>query len=69
MAQKYYNMKEAAKALGMAEAEVKQMLDRRKLHGYRDGADWKFKTEDIDRFARERPAEAPASGDEDGDVL
>ncbi len=26
-----------------SEAEVKQMLERRELHGYRDGADWKFK--------------------------
>ena len=32
------------------------MVLRRELYGYRDGADWKFKTEDIDRVAAERGA-------------
>lgn len=68
MAQKYYNTKEAAKALGISEADIKQMLDARELHGYRDGADWKFKTEDIERIASER-ASGGASGDDEGDVL
>ena len=30
------------------------MVLRRELYGYRDGADWKFKAEDIDRVAAER---------------
>jgi hypothetical protein len=70
MAQKYYNVKETAGKLGISEAEVKQMLDRRELYGYRDGADWKFKVEDIERKAKERQAEAPPPVEEDeGDVL
>jgi len=60
MAQKYLNVAEAAKALKISDAEVKQMLDRRELYGYRDGADWKFKVEDIDRLAEER-----SQGDDD----
>ena len=43
MPPKYLNVKEAAQAIGVSEDDVKQMLERRELHGYRDGADWKFK--------------------------
>jgi excisionase family DNA binding protein len=67
MAQKYYNVKEAAKLLGVQETEVKQMLERRELHGYRDGADWKFKAEEIEKMASARAAVSP--DDEEGDVL
>ena len=56
MAQKYYNVAEAAKLLGVSPADINQMVLQRELYGYRDGADWKFKTEDIDRVAKERSA-------------
>jgi hypothetical protein len=72
MAQKYYNSSEAAKILGKTVEQVKQMLERRELHGYRDGADWKFKVEDIDRIAQKTPspASSTSAADEDvGDVL
>ena len=52
MAQKYYNSAETAKLLGKSVDDVKKMLERRELHGYRDGADWKFKVEDIDALAK-----------------
>jgi excisionase family DNA binding protein len=68
MAQKYYNTKEAAEVLGLTIEEVKAMLDARQLHGYRDGADWKFKTEDIERVAKERKSQ-PGGEDENSDVL
>jgi excisionase family DNA binding protein len=54
MAQKYYNVAEAAEKLGLTPAQINEMVLRRELYGYRDGADWKFKTEDIDRAATER---------------
>lgn len=71
MAQKYYNTQETAKLFDVAVDEIKQMLDRRELHGYRDGADWKFKVEDIDRMAQDRRAAKPAASAEEGggDVL
>ncbi len=71
MAQKYYNSEDAAKVLGIRVEDVKKMLDRRELHGYRDGADWKFKVEDIERALQERQSAKPASpGEEEGvDVL
>ena len=70
MAQKYYNSAETAKILGKTVDEIKRMLEHRELHGYRDGADWKFKVEDIDLLAKQLPTPAPAA-DEDGggDVL
>ena len=63
MAQKYYNVADAAKVLGLSSEEVKEMVLRRELYGYRDGADWKFKTEDIDRVAAERGS--GGAGDDD----
>ena len=75
MVQKYYNSAETAKVLDINSDDVKKMMERRELHGYRDGADWKFKVEDIDRLAQERQAEQPAvleteaGEDQGGDVL
>ena len=63
MAQKYYNSAEAAKILGVSPAEINQMVLRRELYGYKDGADWKFKTEDIDRVAAERDESDEGGGD------
>ena len=51
---KYLNVKEAAQTLGVSEDEIKQLLERRELHGYRDGADWKFKPEDVEKIAKDR---------------
>jgi excisionase family DNA binding protein len=67
MAQKYYTSAETAKLLGKSVDEIKKMLERRELHGYRDGADWKFKVEDIDKLAKQSPA--TAAEEDGGDVL
>ena len=65
MLQKYYDMAETAKVLGVSEDDVKRLRQDRKLHGYRDGTDWKFKVEDIDELAAARSG---ASEDE-SDIL
>ncbi len=67
MAQKYYNSAETAKILGKSVDEIKKMLQSRELHGYRDGADWMFKAEDIDKLAGK--SAPPATEEEGGDVL
>ncbi|MCE5268571.1 MAG: helix-turn-helix domain-containing protein [Planctomycetaceae bacterium] len=68
MAQKYYNSAETAKLLGKSVDDIKSMLEHRELHGYRDGADWKFKVEDIDALIKQQAK--PAEGAEPvGDVL
>jgi hypothetical protein len=76
MPQKYYNTTEVAEVLHKTPDEVKQMLERRELHGYRDGADWKFKVEDIDKLAKDSAESTPAVAedsfsiaDEGDDVL
>ena len=71
MAQKYYSSEEAAKLLGVTVDDVKGMLDRRELHGYRDGASWKFKVEDIQALATKRQSEPSESPEDEpgGDVL
>ncbi len=71
MAQKYYNSKETATALGISVEDVKKMLDARELHGYRDGADWKFKVEDIDQLVKNRASHTSSASTEEegGDVL
>jgi len=70
MAQKYYSSHEAAEVLSVSLEEIRQMLERRELHGYRDGADWKFKVEEIDRLVQERgtPSAEP-SGEQDNVLL
>jgi excisionase family DNA binding protein len=71
MAQKYYNVKEAAQLIGLTEEQVRKMQEDRTLYGYRDGADWKFKAEDIERIAAERQSapSTPNVQDSSEDVL
>ncbi len=63
MAQKYYNTDDAAEVLGVSVDQVKAMQQRREIHGYRDGADWKFKAEVIDdlvgKVTEQPPVEIP----------
>ena len=67
MAQKYYNIDETAKALGVNEDQVKQMVQRQELHGYRDGAQWKFRAEEVERLVQQRAAQHPAAVPDEGD--
>lgn len=69
---KYYSIEEAASVLGITSAEVNLRRERNELHGYRDGANWKFKGEDVEALARRlRTQEISAAGDDDdtGEVL
>jgi excisionase family DNA binding protein len=71
MAQNYLNVEQAAEGLGVTPEQVNQLRERRELHGYRDGTNWKFKREDIERKAAELK-EGGGFGlgdDEEGDVL
>jgi excisionase family DNA binding protein len=67
MTQKFYKTEEAAKILGITPAEVTHLREERQLHGYRDGADWKFKADDVDQMAEQ--LKAGEAGDEATDVL
>ena len=76
MSQQFYNLQKTAEVLGIAPADVNRLREQRKLHGYRSGADWKFKVEDVENFLAERikakgaaAREAPAQDQKDGEVL
>jgi excisionase family DNA binding protein len=71
MTQKFYKTEEAAKILGVSPAEVNHMRESHQLRGYRDGMDWKFKAEDVDRAAQQLQAEdkSEAPEEEGTDVL
>lgn len=48
---KLIQLDEAAKMLGMQPEELVEMRSQGEIHGYRDGATWKFKESEIERFA------------------
>ena len=58
--------KEAARLLGIDEEELKSLISKNEIFGYRDGPNWKFKMEELERVADERGvqlgAEAPQMG-------
>jgi hypothetical protein len=54
MAQQFYNLQKASEMLGVSPADVNLMREQRKLFGYRDGSDWKFKAEDVEKLLAER---------------
>lgn len=73
MARKFINLEEAAQMLGISPETLSEMRDRQKVHGYRDGASWKFKPEEIERVLAEREAAEQegefAEVDEDPDSI
>ncbi len=73
MARKFLTLEEAAKLLGVSVETLGELRDRREVHGYRDGASWKFKEEDVERLKVERASAAEegefAEMDEDPDSI
>jgi len=69
MVQKYHSVKETADLLRTTPDEVRKLMEQRKLYGFRDGADWKFKSEDVEKLARQREMEAATAPDDADDVL
>ena len=50
----YVSLEEAAKILGVSTDDLVEMRSKGEIFGYRDGASWKFKQEEIDRVLDER---------------
>lgn len=69
MAQRYYNTEKAAELLGVAPADVTRLRERRELNGYRDGADWKFKAEDVEALIAKRSAGGGDDAEPSGDIV
>ncbi len=53
MTSNFVPLEEAAKRLGVSVEELVDMRSRGEIFGYRDGASWKFKPEEIERVASE----------------
>ncbi|MCC7086396.1 MAG: helix-turn-helix domain-containing protein [Pirellulales bacterium] len=62
MARKLIDQDEAARILGVSADEVGSLRDRKKLFPYRDGDQWKFKQEDVERLRDDMQAEKSNGG-------
>jgi hypothetical protein len=58
MAKKYLTLEEAAQMLGMAPDELVRYRERSEIRGFADRGTWKFKSEDVEEFARSRDADS-----------
>ena len=56
MAGKFIELKAAANQLGITTEQLQELREAGKVHGYKDGASWKFKPEEISRLASELSA-------------
>ena len=62
MAGKFVDLNEAAKMIGVGSDALIEMRSKGTIFGYRDGASWKFKVDEVERVIRERGVEARDSG-------
>lgn len=53
MAQRFTSLDDAATQLGISKDRLNQLREAGKVRAYRDGASWKFRSEDIDKLAQE----------------
>jgi excisionase family DNA binding protein len=70
MTRKLITLEEAAQMLGVTPDALNEMRQRQEIFGYRDGASWKFKPEDVERLKVELAARATgfaSSGDSSED--
>ena len=58
MAGKFVDLNEAAKMIGVTAESLVEMRSKGGIFGYRDGASWKFKVDEVERVIRERGVEA-----------
>ena len=58
MAGKFVDLAEAARMIGVPPEELVEMRSKGNIFGYRDGASWKFKVDEVERVIRERGVDA-----------
>lgn len=58
MAGKFVDLNEAAKMIGVSSEALVEMRSKGQIFGYRDGASWKFKVDEVERVIRERGVDA-----------
>ena len=69
MASKYLNIEEVVELLGSPQEEITRLRESGELRGFADRGTWKFRTEDIEEFARSRQADSSADGGLGADAL
>src|ERR1700683_3562050 len=65
MARKLISQDEAARILGITSEQVASLRDRKKLFPYRDGDQWKYKQEEIEKYRDDMKEEKPAPATEE----
>lgn len=63
MAGRFVSLEEAARLLGVSVDEVSRLVDRKKLFPMRDGANVKFRADDVERVARDLGEDQSQSDD------
>lgn len=58
MARKLVSLEEAAVMLGITPDALNEMRQRQEIYGYRDGPNWKFKPEDVEKILEDRNSKA-----------
>jgi excisionase family DNA binding protein len=53
MAQKFVSLDDAANQLGISKDRLGELREAGKVRAYRDGASWKFRTDDVEKLAAE----------------
>jgi len=69
MAGKILNSSEAAAMLGISEDQLVEMRQRNEIFGRRDGANWTYKSEEVERVLAERGGGSGVIGSEEFDNL
>jgi len=64
MAKRFIPLDEAAKMVGISPDALNELRGRHEISGYRDGASWKFKEEDIEKLLEQRRASVDQSAAE-----
>lgn len=69
MALEYYDLEKTAELLKLSMGEVNRLRERGELRAFRDGSNWKFKRDDVEKFLTEsiknRSKAAAAQADDD----
>lgn len=63
MAEKYLAVEEVAQVLSITNAEVIAATTQGQLRGFKDGSTWKFRKEDVDRYAEDLRSAVKAGDD------
>src|SRR5438128_2378667 len=63
MAGKFVDLNEAGQMIGVSPDDLREMRGRGEIFGYRDGASWKFKVDEVERVIRKRGVDCHTKGD------